>query len=74
MVRRQASSPAVPVRTESEIAVSVVTVAVILGFVGSLLLLRVLNRLNASHSPMVTVGVLPVRAPVPPRLPAMMDR
>ncbi|MFB7875433.1 MULTISPECIES: hypothetical protein [unclassified Nocardia] len=53
---------------------SVVTVAVILGFVGSLLLLRVLNRLNASHSPMVTVGVLPVRAPVPPRLPAMMDR
>ncbi|MFE3541387.1 hypothetical protein ACFXK0_00265 [Nocardia sp. NPDC059177] len=50
------------------------TLAVIAGFVGSLLLLRVLNRLNASHAPMVTVGVLPVRAPVPQRRPAMMDQ
>ncbi len=59
---------------ESEIAVSVVTLAVIFGFVGSLLLIRVLGRLNASHAPMMTVGVLPVRRPAPARRHAMMDR
>ncbi|MGS2805619.1 hypothetical protein [Nocardia sp. MW-W600-9] len=53
---------------------SVVTLAVILGFVGSLLLIRVLGRLNASHTPMVTVGVLPVRPPATERRHAMMGR
>ncbi|WP_194824144.1 hypothetical protein [Nocardia sp. XZ_19_231] len=53
---------------------SVVTLAVILGFVGSLLLIRVLGRLNSSDAPMVSVGVLPVRPPVPARRHAMMDR
>jgi len=60
--------------TEREIAVSVVTLAVIFGFVASLLLIRVLGRLNTSHAPMVTVGVLPVRPQAPARRPAMMDR
>ena len=59
---------------ESEIAVSVVTLAVIFGFVGSLLLIRVLGRSNAAHAPMVTVGGLPVRRPAPARPHAMMDR
>ncbi|WP_156677398.1 hypothetical protein [Nocardia sp. Root136] len=53
---------------------SVVTLAVIFGFVGSLLLIRVLGRLNASHAPMMTVGVLPVRRSAPARRHAMMDR
>ncbi|MFI6568873.1 hypothetical protein [Nocardia fluminea] len=53
---------------------SVVTLAVIFGFVGSLLLIRVLGRPNASHAPMTTVGVLPVRRPAPARRHAMMGR
>ncbi|MFE3321880.1 hypothetical protein [Nocardia sp. NPDC059195] len=53
---------------------SVVTLAVIFGFVGSLLLIRVLGRLNTSHTPMVTVGVLPVRPTSEARRHAMMDR
>ncbi|MGW5917788.1 hypothetical protein ACWFPY_02245 [Nocardia fluminea] len=53
---------------------SVVTLAVIFGFVGSLLLIRVLGRSNASHAPMTTVGVLPVRRPAPARRHAMMGR
>ncbi|MEU4415229.1 hypothetical protein AB0G00_11565 [Nocardia salmonicida] len=53
---------------------SVVTLAVIFGFVGSLLLIRVLGRLNASHAPMVTVGVLPQRRTAAARGHAMMDR
>ncbi|MFD4354595.1 hypothetical protein ACFWPK_00855 [Nocardia sp. NPDC058519] len=53
---------------------SVVTLAVIFGFVGSLLLIRVLGRLNTSHTPMVSVGVLPVRPTVEARRHAMMDR
>jgi hypothetical protein len=59
---------------ESEIAVSVVTLAVIFGFVGSLLAIRVLGRSNASHAPMMPVGVLPVRRAAPARRHAMMDR
>ncbi|MFC8382197.1 hypothetical protein [Nocardia sp. NPDC056952] len=53
---------------------SVVTLAVIGGFVGSLLLIRVLGRHSSAHAPMVSVGVLPVRPPVPARRHAMMDR
>ncbi|MFI1237218.1 hypothetical protein [Nocardia salmonicida] len=53
---------------------SVVTLAVIGGFVGSLLAIRLLGRLNTSHAPMVTVGVLAVRPPVRARRHAMMDR
>ncbi|MGY0500737.1 hypothetical protein ACWZHB_19800 [Nocardia sp. FBN12] len=53
---------------------SVVTLAVIFGFVGALLLIRVLGRLNSSHAPMVTVAVLPVRPPAPARRHAMMER
>ncbi|MFD6395505.1 hypothetical protein [Nocardia sp. NPDC060249] len=68
------TAPPVPLCTESEIAVSVVTLAVIFGFAGSLLLIRVLGRLNTSHTPMVSVGVLPVRPTVEVRRPAMMDR
>ncbi|MGW6728219.1 hypothetical protein ACWF9G_20160 [Nocardia sp. NPDC055029] len=53
---------------------SVVTLAVIFGFVASLLLIRVLGRIDTSHAPMVTVGVLPVRPQAPERRHAMMDR
>ena len=70
--RRAARS--VPLCTESEIAVSVVTLAVIFGFVGSLLLIRVLGRLNTSQAPIVAVGVLPVRPTAGVRRPAMMGK
>ncbi|MGW6427405.1 hypothetical protein ACWF82_32440 [Nocardia sp. NPDC055053] len=53
---------------------SVVTLAVIFGFVATLLLIRVLGRIDTSHAPMVTVGVLPVRPQAPERLHAMMER
>ncbi|MFE5477836.1 hypothetical protein ACFQ9R_19180 [Nocardia sp. NPDC056541] len=46
----------------------------IFGFAGSLLLIRMLGRLNTSHAPMVSVGVLPVRTSAPARRHAMMDR
>ncbi|MBC7300410.1 MAG: hypothetical protein H5T78_05600 [Nocardia sp.] len=51
---------------------SVVPWAVIVGFAGSLLLIRVIDRLNTSPAP--AVGVLAVRPPNPARQHAMMDR
>ncbi|APE36277.1 hypothetical protein BOX37_22745 [Nocardia mangyaensis] len=60
---------------ESEIAVSVVTVAVVVGFVGLLLAIRLLNRFDAARPSMVTAEVLPpVRSRGPARSRAMMDR
>ncbi|WP_157106387.1 hypothetical protein [Nocardia alba] len=53
---------------------SVVTLAVIFGFAGSLLLIRVLGRLNTSPTPLVSVGVLPVRPTVEAGRDAMMNR
>ncbi|MFE6920697.1 hypothetical protein ACFVAV_06585 [Nocardia sp. NPDC057663] len=50
------------------------TLAVIFGFVASLLLIRVLGRLDTSHAPMVTVGVLPVRPQASEHRHAMMNR
>ncbi|MEU5408086.1 hypothetical protein [Nocardia asteroides] len=60
--------------TEREIAVSAVTIAVIAGFVGSLLTIRALGRANPAHEPMTAVGVLPVRATDNSPRRAMMDR
>lgn len=53
---------------------SAVTIAVIAGFVGSLLTIRALGRANPEHEPMTAVGVLPVRATGTAPRRAMMDR
>ncbi|GAD81906.1 hypothetical protein [Nocardia asteroides] len=53
---------------------SAVTIAVIAGFVGSLLTIRALGRANPAHEPMTAVGVLPVRATDNSPRRAMMDR
>lgn len=76
MVHRQAKGAAGLEFAESEIAVSVVPWAVIVGFAGSLLLIRVIDRLNTAPAPAPApaVGVLAVRPPNPARQHAMMDR
>ncbi|WP_156910503.1 hypothetical protein [Nocardia mangyaensis] len=51
------------------------TVAVVVGFVGLLLAIRLLNRFDAARPSMVTAEVLPpVRSRGPARSRAMMDR
>ncbi|MEV0333236.1 hypothetical protein [Nocardia sp. NPDC050717] len=53
---------------------SAVTIAVIVGFVAALLVIRALGRWNAGHAPMTVIDVLPVRSTAAAPRHAMMDR